>query len=301
MFVRTDLDALLTELYVLIDDHVIPSEQRRPGRPKKLTDAELVCLAVAQVLLGARSERHWLRLCYSRLGHLFPYLPRQPGYHKRLKAATPLICKTMLYLATLCPSFTDELRLIDATPVPCGTSRETTKRSDLGGWANYGYCASHSRWYWGLKLYLITTYEGMPVAWCLADPKLGEREVAEELFGHARDTGALTDGMIVLADKGLSGQELERYAADQIRVLLARPDRKDAKHRKFGKLAGMRQWIEAVYDTLKDQLNLERHGGRTPAGVIARVAQRLLALSAAIWHNWKINEPVKRSLIAYDH
>jgi PucR C-terminal helix-turn-helix domain len=81
--VTANLDTLLTALYVLIDDHVIPSGQRRPGRPKKLSDAELVCLAVAQVLLGARSEHHWLRLCYARLGHLFPYLPHQPGYELR--------------------------------------------------------------------------------------------------------------------------------------------------------------------------------------------------------------------------
>jgi hypothetical protein len=147
--VKTDLDTLLITLYVLIDDHVIPPEQRRAGRPKKLTDAELVCLAVAQVLLGARSEHHWLRMCYARLGHLFPYLPKQPGYHKRLKAAAPLICQAMLSLAPLCPSWTDDLRLIDATPVPCGSSRETVRRSELAGWANYGYCAAHSRWYWG--------------------------------------------------------------------------------------------------------------------------------------------------------
>jgi hypothetical protein len=107
--------------------------------------------------------------------------------------------------------------------------------------------------------------------------------------------------MIVLADKGLSGSELERYCADQLGVLLVRPDRKDEKKRRYGNLAGMRQWIEAVYDTCKDQLNLEGHGGRTPEGVYVRVAQRLLALAAAIWHNWKTNNPVKRSLIAYDH
>lgn len=296
-----DLDTLLTALYVLVDDHVIPPRQRTPGRPKKLTDAELVCLAVAQVLLGARSEHHWLRLCYGRLGHLFPYLPKQPGYHKRIKAAAPLICQTSLYLATLCPSWGDDLRLLDATPVPCGASRETVKRSDLAGWANYGYCAAHSRWYWGLKLYVIATVEGMPVTWCLADPKLGEREVAEELLGHARETGALRTGMVVLADKGLAGQEIERFAADIAGVLLAHPDRKDARQRRFGNLARMRQWIEAIYDTVKDQLDLEGHGGRTPAGVFARVAQRLLALAAVIWHNWKINAQVKRSLIAYDH
>ena len=299
-FVTTDLDTLLTALYVLIDDHVIEPARRRPGRPKRLSDAELVCLAVAQVLLGARSEHHWLRMCYGRLGHLFPYLPQQPGYHKRVKAAAPLICATTLYLATLCPSFGDGLRLIDATPVPCGASRQTVRRSELAGWANYGYCAAHSRWYWGLKLYVITTTEGMPLSWCLASPKLGEREVAADLLAHARETGALHEGMIVLADKGLAGRELEHYAADQIKVLLVRPDRKDER-RRFGNLGGMRQWIESVYHTLKDQLALERHGGRTPQGVFTRIAQRMLALAAAIWHNWTLTTTGLRSLIAYDH
>ena len=297
---KTDLDTLLTALYVLIDDHVVPSGRCRPGHPKKLSDSELVCLAVAQVLLGARSEHHWLRMCYGRLGHLFPYLPKQPGYHKRLKAAAPLICQAMRYLAGSCPSWPDRLRLLDATPVPCGASRQTVRRSGLAGWANYGYCAAHSRWYWGLKLYVISTAEGMPVAWCLADPKIGEREVAAELLGHARDTGALREGMIVLADKGLAGRELEHYAADQVKVLLVRPDRKD-ETRRFGNLSGMRQWIESVYDTAKDQLALERHGGRTPAGVFARIAQRLLALATAIWHNWATRTTNLRSLIAFDH
>jgi hypothetical protein len=302
--VTTDLDTLLTALYVLIDDHVIGSGHRSgPGHPKRLSDAELVCLAVAQVLLGARSEHHWLRMCYGRLGHLFPYVPRQPGYHKRLKAAAPLICQATLYLASLCPSWGDQLRLLDATAIPCGTSRQTVRRSDLAGWANYGYCAAHSRWYWGLKLYLLATADGMPVTWCLADPKIGEREVAEELLAHGRETGALRDKMIVLADKGLAGRQMEHYAADQVKVLLARPDRKDEKKRRFGNLAGMRQWIEAIFDTLKDQLALERHGGRTPAGVYARIAQRILALAAAIWNNWRTHPgtPAKRSLIAYDH
>ena len=128
----------------------------------------------------------------------------------------------------------------------------------------------------------------MPAAWCLADPKLGERDVAEDLLGHARDIGALRDQMIVLSGKGLAGQEMERYAADQIHVLLARPDRKDER-RRFGNLAGMRQWIEAITDTLKGQLDLERHGGRTSAGVYTRIAQRLLAMAACIWHNWLLS------------
>lgn len=149
-------------------------------------------------------------------------------------------------------------------------------------------------------MYLLTTAEGLPVTWCLANPKIGEREIAEELLGYAREVGALTPGMVVLADKGLAGKQIERYAAEQVTVLLARPDRKD-ETRRYGNLAGVRQWIESVNQTLKGQLNLEGHGGRTPAGVYARVAQRLLAMTAAIWHNWRINTEVKRSLIAYDH
>jgi hypothetical protein len=106
--------------------------------------------------------------------------------------------------------------------------------------------------------------------------------------------------MIVLADKGLAGREMERYAADQVKVLLARPDRKDER-RRFGTLGGMRQWIEPVNDTLKGQLDLEQPRPPHPGRVFTRIAQRLLALAACIWHNWATGTDDKRSLIAYDH
>jgi hypothetical protein len=191
--VTEDLDTLLTALYVEIDDHVALPRHGRGRRPQ-LTDAELVCLAVAQVLLGFDSEHRWIRFAYCRLGHLFPYLPNQPGYHKRLKAAAPLLAAAISHLAKASPSWCDSLRLLDATPVPCAASRQTVCRSDLAGWAGYGYCAAHSRWYWGLKLYLLSAPDGMPVAWCLADPKLGEREVCLDLLAIATQTGLLAPG-----------------------------------------------------------------------------------------------------------
>lgn len=293
-----ELDALLTALYVEIDDHVVPPREGRGRRPR-LTDAELVCLAVAQVLLGVDNEHRWMRVAYCRLGHLFRYLPHQPGYHKRLKAAAPLLAKAITHLARVSPSWCDQLRLIDATPLPCGASRETAKRSELAGWAGYGYCAAHSRFYWGLKLYLLAAPDGMPIAWCLANPKLGEREVCLDLLTIAAETGRLRPGTTVLADKGLAGREIEAQIA-ALGVQMLRPDRRDEPAR-HGNLGGVRQWIESVFDTLKGQLGLEHHGARTSQGVGTRVAQRLLALAAAIWHNWAINAEDKRSLIAYDH
>ena len=83
-------------------------------------------------------------------------------------------------------------------------------------------------------------------------------------------------------------------------ILQLRPDRADEPHR-HGSLGRWRQWIKSTFDTLKDQLGLERHRGRTLAGVYVRVAQRLLALAAAIWWNWETGAPDKRSLVAYDH
>jgi hypothetical protein len=62
--VIADLDTLLTALYVELTDRIIPARgfsRRGPGKPPEVTDAELVCLAVAQVLLRYDDERHWLR------------------------------------------------------------------------------------------------------------------------------------------------------------------------------------------------------------------------------------------------
>ena len=74
-----ELDALLTATYVLIDDFLPPSQG--PGRPPRITDAELITLAIAQILMGLPNDRQFLALAAYRLGHLFPYLPKQPGYN----------------------------------------------------------------------------------------------------------------------------------------------------------------------------------------------------------------------------
>jgi hypothetical protein len=295
--VRADLDDLVIALYVTIDELLEP--RRGPGRRPKLSDAELVCLAVAQVLLGYDSERRWLRAVRGRLGHLFPYVCGQAAYNRRLRRAAPLVATVLRAVAVACPSWCDQWRLLDATPVPCGASRQTVKRSELAGHAGYGHDRSHSRWYWGLKLYLLASPDGLPVTWCLANPTQGEREVAEGLLDLAARQQVLRPGMVILGDKGFAGRVFEQLVED-LDVRLVRPDRADEPAR-FGNLGGVRQWVEAIFDTLKDQLGLERHGAHTVQGVWIRVAQRLLALAAAVWWNWQLGAPVKRSLLAYDH
>jgi hypothetical protein len=291
--VPTDLDTLLIALYVLADEFLPTRDPSLPGRRPRISDAEVLCLAVAQVLLDCAKERRFLRFVRRRLGHLFPYVPGQSGYNKRVRELAPRIVELLGHLARVSPSWCDDLRLIDATPVPCGQSRQTVERSQFAGHAAYGYCAAHSRHFWGFKLYLLAAPDGMPIAFELAAANLPEREVVAEML-EGLDLGGYT----VIGDKGLSGAVIEELLASLGGVFL-RPDRRDEAPR-FGDLGGVRQWIEAIFDQLKDQLSLERHGAHTMGGLHARVAQRLLALAACVWHNWEVGTP-GRSLIAYDH
>jgi hypothetical protein len=117
------------------------------------------------------------------VGHLFPRLLSQSEYNERLKNAAPLMEAALRWLADQTPGRAEPLRLMDGTPVPRGQSVVTAKRSGLAGEAGYGYCAFHSRFYWGAKLMLIVTPDGTITGFCPANPKLtGERDQASEVL-----------------------------------------------------------------------------------------------------------------------
>ncbi len=301
-----DLDTLATALYVKIDDLLKAAPQWAPAHPSvgiapKLSDAELITLAVVQALCGFTTEARWLRHARTRLRHLFRYLPQQPGYNKRLRACAGLLVHVIRALAADTSLWTDDVWVVDSTPVECGRSRETARRSELVGWAEYGYCASHSRYFWGLRLHLLCTLTGLPVGFALSGAKADERQVLLGIFDA--DPGLLADrpGQILIGDKNYYGRDFEA-ALDQAGVRLLRPARKGEPDRAGAHLfKPLRQTIESINETFKGQLDLERHGGHTPTGVLVRVLQRILALTAAIWHNDRTSQPVKRSLVAYDH
>jgi hypothetical protein len=304
--VNTDLDTLATALYARIDDELKASPGLSPWRPKAgiaptLSDAELVTLAVMSALLGYTSERRWLRRVRSDFRHLFPYLPQQSGYNKRLRAASVLVTHVIRILAQDTSLWSDDVWVVDSTPVGCGRSRETAKRSDLAGWAEYGYCASHSRYFWGLRLHLVCTLGGLPVLFALTGAKADERETLRDMLDTAPDVVAAHPGQTIIGDRNYYGHGFEHDLTERELVLL-RPARKGEPERAGAHLfKPLRQIIESINQTLKGQLDLERHGGKSPAGVAARVLVRVLALTAAIWFNDKTGQPVKRSLVAYDH
>jgi len=269
---HADLDLLCITVYCTADD-LLP-ERRRNAR-RRLTDAEIVTLCVAQVLMGIPSDRRFLRAARRQLGHLFPYLPSQDALHKRRARLAETIEWLVGVFAAQSPGAHDDLVLLDSTPVECGRSLDTARRSQLAEIAGYGYSRSHSRWFWGMRLHLACAPDGTPRAAALVAADRPEREVALTLLPRA-----LRGGETIICDKGYAGREFA-HAVSALGATVLRPARRNEPET-GPHLAPIRQRIESVFFTCKDLLGLERHGARTPRNLFARVAARLLALAACI-------------------
>ena len=284
-----DLDLLLTTVFCTADD-LLPDRQANAAR--RVTDAEVVTLCVAQSIMGIPSDRRFLAVAGKRLAHLFPELPRQPGYFKRRRRLADTLEWLMGIFASQSPGAHDDLLLIDSTPVPCARSRETVRRSALGDAADYGYCASHSQYFWGFRLHAIFSPDGTPRALQLTSPKVDEREVGLQLLARCRRHG----GEILLGDKGYAGRAFAQ-AVSELDATIVRPTRRDEPGR-GPHLAPIRQRIESIFWTCKDLLTLERHGARTLPGLRERVLARFLCLAAAVALNHQLGRP-SRALVNY--
>jgi hypothetical protein len=212
-------------------------------------------------------------------------LPQRSGFHKRRDRLSDTIEALIAVFARDSPGFHDDLVLVDSTPVECARSIETTRRSQLADAADYGYCTSHSRFFWGFRLHGLFALDGTPRALELTSPKASEREVCLALLARVERHGHLT----VVGDKGYAGRDFEQRPTE-LDATICRPRRKDepagGPH-----LAPIRQRIESIFQTCKDLLTLERHGARTLHGLRTRISTRFLALAATISLNHRLGRP----------
>ena len=293
---RADLDTLLIAVYCAACSlFPAPVEQKRGrGRPRKITDNELICLMVAQMLLGIPSERRFLPIAAWRLGHLFPGLPAQTTYNERCRQLAPKLVTLWRPIAYELPGFHDSLLLLDTTPLPCGQSTKTVQRSELAPYCGFGYSPAHSRFFWGMRLVLLCGPDGTVVDFDLVPADTPEREAGLALLERQP-----LHGQLVLCDKGFAGRDFEN-AVRELGALILRPSRADEPDRIQPAIGFIRQRIESIVQTLKDQLQLERHLAKTAAGLLSRITARILALCAAIHLNWQTGQP-PRQLAAYRH
>ena len=281
------LETLVVAAYIFADGAAVP----RSGPEGKITDAELVGLSVAQAAMGIPSDRQFLGLIAKVLPGWFPHLPCQSQYNRRLRRLAPLLAGVQMQLAELLAS--GELRLADGTLIGVANYAGCARRSEFAGTAAYGYCAAKSQWVWGMRLVLITDRLGVPLGYTLVAANEKEYEPVRELTtAHA--------GCLLIADKGYWGRAYAETLALQ-GVTIQTPDRvRSADNLEREKrLAGLRLVIESTISNLKCQMRLEQHLAKTPAGLVQRIAQRLLALTIGMLLN-TLNGRPPRALVAYD-
>src|SRR5215210_3990149 len=284
-----DLDLLLIAVFCTADD-LLPE---KPGNARRIvTDAEVVTLCVAQSMMGIPSDARLIATARKRLGHLFPELPDRDGFYKRREALSDTIEALIAEFASHSPGSTDDVLLVDSTPVECARSRETVKRGGqsslddaLADAADYGYCASHSRYFFGFRLHALFALDGTPRALALTSPKVGERDVALGLLARVQRAGHV----VVVGDKGYTGKDFEADAG-AIDATIVRPRRKDEPGQ-GPHLAPIRQRIESIFWTAKDIFTLERHGARTLHALRTRLVCRFAAMAAAIALNHRLGRP----------
>ena len=293
-----DLDLLLTVVYCMADDFL----PKPPGNARrKITDAEIVTLCVAQAIMGIPSDYRFVAVAGKRLRHLFPAIPTRDALHKRRIRLSGQIEALIAHFARQSPGFFDDLLLVDSTPVECPRSRETVKRGGqssladaLTDAADYGYCASHSRHFFGFRLHALFAPDGTPRALALTSPKLDEKLVCLQMLARCeRQPG---QALILIGDKNFRGKDFETELAT-LEATIMRPRRKDEQGR-GPRLAPIRQRIESIFQTCKDILTLERHGARTLSNLRVRLCARFAALAAAVMLNHQLDLP-PRNLAPY--
>ena len=281
------LETLVIAAYVFADAAPIP----RPGPEGKITDAELVALAVAQAAMGVPSDRQFLGLVGKVLPGWFPNLPEQSQYNRRLRRLAPTIASVQLQVAELIAS--SKLRIADGTLFGVANYPGCASRSAFAGIAAYGYCPSKSQYVWGMRLVLVTDANGVPVGYTLVAANEKEYEPVRELT-------TAHPGCILLADKGLWGRAYADMLALQD-VAIVTPDRRPEADNpvRERRLARLRLVIESTIANLKCQMRLSAHLAKTVGGLAQRIAQRLLALTLGMLCNLLVGRPA-RALVAYD-
>jgi IS5 family transposase len=284
----TDLEALVVAAYVFADEYPVAA---RGGRPALTSDAEVVAVAVCQAAIGISSDRQFLGLVGRVLPGWFPHLPDQSQYNRRLRGLVELISIVQQQLARWLDA--GGVRLADGSQLAVASYPGCQQRSEFAGFARFGYSKSQHRFVWGVRVVLLTDERGLPLGYTIVPANEKEYEPLADLL-----TGTAAE--VVIADKGLWGRAYsERLAADHVRLLTPDRTRTASNLGRERALASTRLVIESVFANLKGQMRLERHLAKTPAGLAARIAQRILALTIGILLNTLNGRPA-RALAAYD-
>ena len=202
-----DLETFLVSLYVLVDDwwradH--PQTARKPGRPPRLTEPEVLTLAVLAQWPRFRSERDFWRFAQAYLRSYFPTLCSQSQFNRRVRALEPQLRDLQREVAETLGGASEVYHVLDTTLIPAIVRVRASRKGLFAGQATFGRCASKTEWVYGFKVALSVSPEGVITAFGLAEAASDERPIGDFLIIEDRHD-------VYLADKGFTGVEWERH------------------------------------------------------------------------------------------
>lgn len=281
-------DTLLIGLYCIIDQWLKTDGQRfiRPqgGRPPDFTDAEMLTLILAHQLAHAQwHERHWLRwLKHEGYRAWFPHLPTQSAYNRRARNCWQVVNALRIYLAQELIGDLPPEAVTDSTPVKVRHWRRFGRRHLALPEAELGYCAAKREFFYGYRLLVLVSRQGVVIDWVLLPGSADERDGLDALLSDEEQ-------WCLWGDKGfLDAARQQRLAAEQGIALITPKRANQAQQLPVAvrkQLQKVRPIVETTFAQAKEYLHLEQPRVKTWWGLVARLMAKLTALAVMAWAN----------------
>jgi hypothetical protein len=272
-----DIETLLTIIYVLVDEWYKSKGpallKGKPGVKPAFSDSEVITLMLVEDFIPYPGEKQFIG--YIRANHLalFPKLLTQAQFNRRARSLRLLVeALRQNWLVELGLEHHEHF-LIDTKPVPVVGYKRSKSHSDFAGSADYGYCASRNLYYFGYKLVMITTFDGLPVLYELVPANTEERQAAETVLTRLKNVE-------VFGDKGFLGEEWQSQMQHQTGTRITTPKRVNQKIQHpdgFERLLNsVRERIEGVFHEIQNTGRfLERLLAKTIVGLATRIITKI--------------------------
>jgi Transposase DDE domain len=294
-----DKATVLTTLFTIVDDtmkgsSMIQQTLERPGPAPRLSDSEVVTIALSQELIGEAHEDHFFRLHQASLRTFFPGLTERSRYNRRKRDLWSVILAVRISLQVVLEALErEETAAIDSAPVPCVGYKRAKAASDFAGKAEYGVCSSKGLKYFGLKLHSVVSLTGVVMGFLLTGASCYDNQPVVELldsFVHQL-TRLLGDGAsndAALQTFLLQYRSLELLAPV---TLNQQPVRSKQAQQQLNRL---RLICETVNAQLQEQLHLSKHYAKSTWGLMTRIAAKVTTHSVGMMVNLLLSRPALR-------
>jgi hypothetical protein len=274
-----DTETLITVVYFIVDEWYLTEGFRyligKPGRKPAFTDSEMITFMILKELLQLKAERKFLGFMHGNYSDMFPDIVDQSQFNRRSRALRLILNKLRCHFAQELGVQLAYVYVLDTEPIPVVGYRRSKKNSEFWGTAEYGYCASKKLHYWGYKFVMLTTADGVPVAFELVPANTDERDAAEEVLPAANPDS------IALGDKGFIDEERQENWKERYGVTVYTFKRKNQHRQNPPEVQRLlnenRSHIETTFSSLDRVEGLEDHGAKTVLGLVTRTIAKVTA------------------------